>query len=703
MLHELLITLSGYPGDIFRPFPPEPSLPTTFAITDFPLLHPSERELLNRLAQLGFYVQEFNKFIAACQSHATSLSQQRLSQPLSPVLPGLYIKALASALDRKLQGYRQVIVQTEAAILSGQDNLGGVVPLPVISARFASFQLVFPAVYDLIVTIRNASVTDKPFLGGRLIDLLQQKAASGVPVQQEWMTELLRGCCAVMMRQIVSWVIFGQLQDPFNEFFIRRLQPIPNARGAELGSGLETTLTSSAMPTTGIKWEAEYTVDDDMIPAMIPTDLVHAILFIGKSISTAKQAKPRPVPVPPSLIQQHLDLILPLVPSPSANQSSIDKESITLEVLNIGRLTSAIYHIRRDIADHLWVLVEVGDKVVRTLESFRRYFLLNDGEFGLGLISALEEFKRNRLSRTGQFVSASSANVSIRNHDLGGILAKAAQGTPAQDDPDLRNFDFRLRNSTTETSDRKAARLFDDQMLGIPLRLWYSLSWPLDFFLTAEDLGHYGDVFAFLLAVRKTQVKLQQGWLDIKSISQQMVGRRRGRGARAYHRRARGIDREGESAEDKQEAEIVKRIAAMRSDMIFVIDCLWTYLQMDVIGPTYDGLLQTILTNDSKQSQFPHANSQGLSSPTSRTFDSIHNSHAEAVHEIRRACLLTSTTLSLSLKDILTGAEAFCNVVARRAAGQDGFQLGLGEDKDKGLWQDWTELCQLNQAFRSSM
>ncbi|KAG0276267.1 Gamma-tubulin complex component 4 [Linnemannia exigua] len=696
MLHELLITLSGYPGDIFRPFPQEPEIATTFAITDFPLLHPAEKEGLNRLAQLGFYFKEFNTFITSSRS----FSQQRRRQPSPngeadslPAPPGLYLRAMANALDRKLQSYRQVIVQTEAAILSGDDNLGGIVPLSTISGRFAPFQLVFPAIAILLSDIKSAALTEVPYTGGRLINLLQDRSASGVPIQKEWMTEMLQGCCAVMLRQITSWVIYGQIQDPFGEFFI--VQQLESSHGVgETGLGSRYSmggighsrvatftgqvtmshlagLASSAASSSSNKWQTGYSLDEHMIPTMIPTTLAHAMLFIGKSIATVQQAKLKPIPIPQSITQRHLDLLLPLVSTSSGRQEIM---SISDEVLNLNLLTTVIHQIRKDIANHLWVVVQVGEKVVKTLESFKRYFLLCDGEFGLGLITSLEEFKRNRLSRMGQFITTSSSSVTIRDHDLGGLLKKAAHDTSAQDDEALASFEFRIVKSAQKQTEPEQ-----------------------DLFLTAEDIDQYSDVFAFLMTIRKAQVRLQQAWIEIKSLTQRLTNRRRGGDARSYGRRIRGTEADERNAE--QEAEMLKHIAAFRSNMVFVVDCLWTYIQMDVIGPTYDSLLENIATHESdRKSRFAQAPTSATATPQS--FDSIHSSHAEALYEIRRACLLTSTSLSSSIKNILLRMEAFCGIIGRRAAGQDGFQAGLGEELDDNMWQDWTDIIRLNQSFR---
>ncbi|KAF9419373.1 hypothetical protein BGZ94_009431 [Podila epigama] len=771
MLHELLITLSGYPGDIFRPYPPEPMQATTFAVHDFPLLHPAEKEGLDRLAQLGFYFKEFNEFIATYKtptpftvSSSSSSSSSLSATPLPSRQPyqSLYLKAMTNTLQVKLESYRDTIIQTEAGILSGQDNLGGMVPLSTISARFAPFQLVFPAIASLITEIRAGycvspeSEERMPYSGGKLIDLLQDKAASGVPIQKEWMTDLLQGCQAVMMRQIVSWVIYGQIQDPFDEFFIYALQPTIEGggnHGDSLGlfqsrlrgsTSLRHRMSSSSQQQqqqqSGSlrpqkigheKWQAEYAIDDRMLPTMIPASLAQAMLFIGKSIATSKQAKPKPIAIPPALTQKHLNLMLPFIvqPSPSTTASTQTDMTTLSGALMLNKLTHAIHQIRTDIANHLWVVVQVGDRVVSAIESFRRYFLLGDGEFALKLIDGLEDFKRNRLSRLGQNINSAGA-VSIRDHDLGGMLTKAARGTRSiarEEDPSLYSYDLRLQSSLESSGGEASGQggMFDDQLLGIPVRLCYTLSWPLDFFLTSEDLSQYGDMFAFLITVRKAQVKLQQAWIHVKAMSQGLCARKKRaikmHGLLLFKRQAPMQQQQHQSSAagavedtttdktdlDLQESEMIKHVGAIRADMAFVVDCLWAYLQADVIGPTYDSLLQTITTHKSDSSTKGSLGVSGTTTASSQTFDSIHNSHAEALYEIRRACLLTSQNLSQLLKNIIMSTEAFCGIISRRATttggggGQEGgFRAGLGDDQDEKMWEDWTDIMHLSKTFR---
>lgn len=105
---------------------------------------------------------------------------------------------------------------------------------------------------------------------------------------------------------------------------------------------------------------------------------------------------------------------------------------------------------------------------------------------------------------------------------------------------------------------------------------------------------------------------------------------------------------------------------------------------------------------DLSSSTSPHEVDRETGEASSKSFDSIYSSHAEALYEIRRACLLTSKPLCQIVKDILIGTEMFSGILNRRAAGEDGFLSGLSQDQDERMWQDWMDISQLNQVLSLS-
>eukprot|EP00051_Salpingoeca_urceolata_P023622 m.404408 g.404408 ORF g.404408 m.404408 type:complete len:99 (-) comp20126_c0_seq5:122-418(-) len=63
MLHDLLLALSGCPGDVFVQ-----DKDTYRVLKGLPLLHPCEAELLNRLAHLGWLYHGLHAFCSSTLS-----------------------------------------------------------------------------------------------------------------------------------------------------------------------------------------------------------------------------------------------------------------------------------------------------------------------------------------------------------------------------------------------------------------------------------------------------------------------------------------------------------------------------------------------------------------------------------------------------------------------------------------------------------
>lgn len=144
MLHELLLALSGHPGDIFVPSPASPSTPTTYVVAeDFPFLHPAERTALNRLARLGFLYSTIRAFVDRHRKRAWNAvlgSRTAANAPRHEISDpaGLYLLALCSAVDAVFDEYFRVIVQAESKILSSLDldTDGGRTPVSVLEYMF---------------------------------------------------------------------------------------------------------------------------------------------------------------------------------------------------------------------------------------------------------------------------------------------------------------------------------------------------------------------------------------------------------------------------------------------------------------------------------------------------------------------------------------------------------------------------------------
>ena len=98
MLHELLLSLVGYSGNVIV------ETRDGFQLApDFPHLHPSERELINKICCLGYYFLQIDSYV------------QKHSQ-FSPV-QGFYVRAMCEGINLILDSYRGCILKAEQQVL----------------------------------------------------------------------------------------------------------------------------------------------------------------------------------------------------------------------------------------------------------------------------------------------------------------------------------------------------------------------------------------------------------------------------------------------------------------------------------------------------------------------------------------------------------------------------------------------------------
>jgi len=144
----------------------------------------------------------------------------------------------------------------------------------------------------------------------------------------------------------------------------------------------------------------------------------------------------------------------------------------------------------------------------------------------------------------------------VKEQELNSLLVRAQVGSSVENDAIFDKFAFKLVNNDQQTS---SSSMFDDFILGVPLRFEYEISWPLDLFVTTEDLSKYGDLFSFLISLRRTQHRLERVWVHLSAMHKYM--------ANATTRQA-------------NDSHLLWRI---RAAMIFFVNCLWEHVQVNAV------------------------------------------------------------------------------------------------------------------------
>lgn len=534
MLHELIFVLCGFPGEIFVPHPLPPAQPATFVVkSDFPSLHPAERDTLNRLGQLGWLYATIKDYTRA----KSNLSRHRNQHG------SVYLQALVSVLEATLDDYRRDILSLEERILNKDLDCGqGVVPLSLITAELGGWELLLPALVGLVHQVDTRQ-------GSQLFDLLFQEARSGHAAYRAVIERMADALHDVLYQQLVNWMVYGKCES--DDFFIHDTSQTPDHR------------------PSGPGWQRQYALVEDRIPAHIPLDLCTSILFVGKAVATVNQLDRR-IAMPSDMKSSHLRLLLSLrssstIPSSSSSITTATATTITTSTASTAattlpkassslfsytsRLHSVVHHIRRSTAHWLFSNVLVGEhSIVRYLDSFRHMFLLGYGDLASNVIDACDLWRRRTLDKdthkNKKRVSASGSEehrneMIFRHQEFNALLAKASVGTDAEDQLD----GYSVRLSTSQHAP------FDDLLLVDGYcTLRYDMRWPIDLFLGQAELARYSELWSFLIGLKNVQTTLSKLWRVLRESN----------------------------AKDKDERVLWR----LRAQMLYWVGSLWSHVQV---------------------------------------------------------------------------------------------------------------------------
>uniref|UniRef100_K3WH71 Spindle pole body component n=1 Tax=Globisporangium ultimum (strain ATCC 200006 / CBS 805.95 / DAOM BR144) TaxID=431595 RepID=K3WH71_GLOUD len=332
MHHEVFLALLGHAGDVVEARPEG-----FFVRRDVAFLTPPQKTMLNRLLTLGHAFATLDAFVRNA-AH----------------MPSIYVRGLAQGMNRFLQQYADAVVGLETKILVTKT----VFPIPQMVYELEEYMELLPELSKLVRKIQVTGELLQPAKcvgGAQLLDLLHRMTSSGFPRIRKSMQELLFNCNRILFKQILAWILYGEIVDPYNEFFVRK--STPSASGADHddrigGDGDDDALT----------WYKQFSIDLDAVPlAYFPISVAESILFIGKSMQILVKANEYSVDEAQELIST--------VASLAQNR-----------IFDAVAVEHAMESVRLHIAARLYKEVVVKSKFVDYLKSLKGFFLLSRGE-----------------------------------------------------------------------------------------------------------------------------------------------------------------------------------------------------------------------------------------------------------------------------------------------------------------------------------
>ncbi|POM63308.1 Gamma-tubulin complex component 4, partial [Phytophthora palmivora] len=252
MHHELFLALLGHTGDVV-----ERRVDGFFINKEASFLSQAQKSVLERLLRLGFAFSTLEQFVRQ-----------------APKLPSVYLHALAQGVEQLLHRYADAIVELEAKTL----RASAVFPISNLMFELEEFMEVLPEVCGLVrrlITDTRQEHHVTCVKGAKLLSLVYQRTSSGFPRVRKCMEELLYSCHRVLLKQMMTWMVYGEIVDPHKEFFIKKMD-------GNAGVGTDKLMQDK---TAAVMWHQQFAMDLEAVPLdYFPTSIAESVFVIGKAV-----------------------------------------------------------------------------------------------------------------------------------------------------------------------------------------------------------------------------------------------------------------------------------------------------------------------------------------------------------------------------------------------------------------------------------
>ncbi|XP_068620049.1 gamma-tubulin complex component 4 [Battus philenor] len=543
MIHDALLVLWGCSCETDSS-PPDPMLYAS----------PGDREIYNRICSIAKNHYKIQNFV-----EVTSFNSRKLLTASNVRTYGLYGQALSEGITEVLQSYKKTLVKVEALVIGNKDYT-----LSFVYSYVEKFQGLFNTIYRIIATIKERRLN-----GCQILSLIHQHILNGSEMVHNAILDIFSCVNNVFINQLCTWLLYGELRDPYGEFFIYRNKK-DEISDTVLSSPSTSTTCDKSLVTTlqQTSLDCGYNLNPNMIPYFMPLSLAQEILFIGKTVILFG-FDPRKVK------KSSFTLNRPLMPLYNLDTDTRrftiweEKESVfhekiqklkDPEVFEVGNLRSVIRDIKVCVTKHLWTVAVEEAQLFHELRLMKDFYLLGRGELFLEL-----------LRLTAHMLDKPTTRTSTR--DMNHAFQLAARAVFLSNNVDIEKFTFELPyvkpNVSTNSSLEEDSSTVGDGWSTIILK--YNFKWPLHLLFAPEVLARYNDMFRLLLRIKKTQHDLHALWKTYKQS---------------------------------------RRFATcqLHNKLMFLMDNLQHYLQADVLETNFSRLMEAVnKTNDFEELKKAHA------------------------------------------------------------------------------------------------
>ncbi|XP_010917258.1 gamma-tubulin complex component 3 [Elaeis guineensis] len=404
----------------------------------------STRTMVRRLCELGWLFRKVRGYITESMSQFPAEKVGTIGQ------------AFCSALQDELSDYYKLLAVLESQSLNPIPTAGSDsgVPGNYLSLRRLAVWLAEPMVRMRLMAVLVDMC--RSLRGGAMAGAIHGQAQHGDPLVQEFMGRLLRRVCSPLFEMVRSWVLEGELEDVFAEFFI-----------------LSQPVKAESL------WREGYQIQSVMLPSFISPTLAQRILRTGKSIN-------------------FLRVCCEDNGWADAAAKAVAHVGTTTRRGGLGygetdALEALVVDAAKRIDQHLMDVIHHRYRFKDHCLAIKRYLLLGQGDF----VQYLMDIVGPELSEPANTISS---------FQLAGLLETAIRASNAQyDDRDILD---RLKVKMMDHGD--GDRGWD------VFSLEYDARVPLDTVFTASVMKRYLKIFNYLWKLKRVEHALIGVWKTMK-------------------------------------------------------------------------------------------------------------------------------------------------------------------------------------------
>ncbi|KAH9643639.1 hypothetical protein HF086_006115 [Spodoptera exigua] len=354
-------------------------------------------------------------------------------------LCGLYSQALSEGFTEVLQSYKKNLMEVEGLVIGNHNYT-----LSFVYSYVEKYRGLFNTLNKIITTIEH-----RKLIGCQILSLLHQYILNGSEKVREAILRIFSCVNKVFVNQLCTWLLYGELKDPYHEFFILNNQA-QDASDTFLSSPSTTNTCDKSLVSTlqDTTLECGYALNTSMIPYFVPLSLAQEILFIGKTIILFG-FDPKKVKKNSSFIASRT--LLPL------QNCGVESRRFTIwedkeaefheklqklkdpEVFEVCNLRGVIREIKECVTKHLWTVAVEEAQLIHELRLMKDFYLLGRGELFLELLRLTAHMLDKPTARTSTRAAravflSNSADIEKFSFELPYVKPNVSANTTIDDD-----------------------------------------------------------------------------------------------------------------------------------------------------------------------------------------------------------------------------------------------------------------------------